>query len=158
MDILAGALEVDGALPALKILEVNFPSTPHVLAKLAEALVGGTLPLLEHLELHQNDDLTDEDRVLVANMVERRAQIPGCHGLTDFRSNNYWLGEGTPGEFRLLRALLPSLVTFAGDFQWHAALDSCFRDICPPNLEVLKVGVSNEAFPSLRVFEAAPAL
>jgi hypothetical protein len=49
LDILAGALEVDGALPALNILEVNLPTTPHVVAKLAAALMGGALPLLEHL-------------------------------------------------------------------------------------------------------------
>ena len=56
-----------------------------------------------------------------------------------------------------MRALLPSLKTFGG-VSWHAAIDPCFRDICPPHLEILEVEVDDEAFPSLEVLEAAPAL
>jgi len=40
LDILAGALEVDGALSALIKVEIYFRSTSRVMAKLAEALVG----------------------------------------------------------------------------------------------------------------------
>ena len=88
LNILTGALEVDGALPALKKLVFNFPSTPTppVVAKLAEALVGGALPLLEHLEFgceyKATMCFTDEDCVMLANMAERRALISGCRGLT----------------------------------------------------------------------------
>ena len=91
-------------------------------------------------------------------MVERRAQISGCHGLTCFSANRKWLGGGTPAEIRLLRALLPSLKNLSGCVCWHAAFDPCFRDICPPHLEILDVEADNEAFPSLEVLEAAPAL
>ena len=115
------------------------------------------LPLLEHLELAQYD-LTDEDRVLLADMVERRTQIAECHGLTLFRSNGNWLGNGTPAEVRLLRALLPSLRNLSGGVHWHVAFEPCFRDICPPHLKVLEVVADDEAFPSVEVLEAAPAL
>jgi hypothetical protein len=87
LNILTWALEVDGALPALKKLVVNFRSipTPYVVAKLAEALVGGALPLLEHLEIGMDDKatmcFTDEDCVMLENMAERRALIPGCRGM-----------------------------------------------------------------------------
>lgn len=113
--------------------------------------------VLEHLELYQKD-LTDEDRVLVADMVERCAQIAGCHGLTYFSANRNWLGGGTPDETRLLRALLPSLKNLWHGVRWHAAFDPCFRDICAPHLEVLDVELDDEAFPSLEVLETAPAL
>jgi len=101
--------------------------------------------------------LTVNDLDLVANTVKRRAQIPGCHALTYFsaRAKNPWLGRSTPAETRLLRALLPSLKTFGG-VSWHAAFDPCFRDICPPHLEILEVEVDDGAFPSLEVLEAAP--
>ena len=153
LDLLAGALEADGALPALEKLELSFRSTPHVLARLAEALVGGALPLLEHLELYQKN-FTDRD--LAADMVERRAQISGCHGLTCFSANRKWLGGGTPAEIRLLRAT--TVVKSLSGVRWHADFDPCFRDICPPHLELLGVHIDHEAFPSLEVLEAAPAL
>ena len=157
LDILAGALEVDGTLPALKKLVIKFRSTPRVLAKLAEALVGGALPLLEHLDLYQND-LTDDDLNLVADMVEKRARIPGCQQLKTFEVNYGWLREASPVKIRLLRALLPSLKSLSGFVRWHADFDPCFRGICPPHLEVLDVHIDDEAFPSLEVLEAAPAL
>jgi len=57
-----------------------------------------------------------------------------------------------------LRALLPSLKNLSGGVSWHAAFDPCFRDICPPHLEIPDVEADDEAFPSLEVLEAAPAL
>lgn len=166
LNSLIGALEVDGALPALKKLVVNFPSTPtrHVVAKLAEALVGGTLPLLEHLEIGCDDMpsrcFTDKDCVMLANMAERRALIPGCRGLTFFCSTEtcFWLEHGTSAEIRLLRALLPSLKNLSY-VCLHTAFDPCFRDLRPPHLEVLNVTVyDDDALPSLEMLEAAPAL
>lgn len=92
---MSGALEVDGALPALKKLVVTFSHTPNVLAELADALAGGALPLLKYLDVQQ--DLADEDLVedldKVADMVERRAQIHGCHALTFSRSNIHTNGS-----------------------------------------------------------------
>ena len=168
LNILTGALEVDGALPALKKLVFDFPSipTPHVVAKLAEALIGGALPLLEHLEIGIDKDpspvFTDEDCVMLANMAERRALIPGCRGLTFFNSSGLcpWLERGTPAEIRLLRALLPSLKNLSDVCLHQTAFDPCFRDLCPPHLEVLNVTVYDDALksPSLEMLEAAPAL
>lgn len=138
-------------------MEVYLGTTPRVWSKLAEALKGGALPLLEHLKARAHDQ-TDSDEDLVADMVEGRAQILGCHRLTLFKGDYAWLGGGNPGEIRLLRALLPSLKSFSGGVYWHAAFDPCFCDICPPHLEIFDVEAGDDAFPSLEPLEAAPAL
>jgi hypothetical protein len=91
-------------------------------------------------------------------MVERRARIPCCEKLKTIELNDEWLSEASPVKIRLLRALLPSLRSLSGGACWHADLDHCFRDICPPHLEDLHVKIVDEAFPSLEVLEAAPAL
>lgn len=91
LDNLAGALEVHGALPALKTLEIDFSPTPNVVSKLARALMGGTLPLLERFDV---DDygLTNEDLNLAANMLETRAGIPDCRGFKTFElGQENWL-------------------------------------------------------------------
>jgi len=86
MDILAETLQVDGALPAVRTLNVAFGSnlnnpTPPFLPKLARAFIGGALPLLEELDVKYGMGLDDLQLTVVADMLENRARIPGCHGL-----------------------------------------------------------------------------
>lgn len=76
----------DGALPAVKIFKVNFRNintTPSFLPKLARALTGGALPLLQELDVEPKtpDDLEVN---ILADMLENCARIPGCHGLENF--------------------------------------------------------------------------
>lgn len=52
IDLLAGALEVDEALPSLQSLVSSFPATPGAaVSKLVRALRGGSSPLLERFDV-----------------------------------------------------------------------------------------------------------
>lgn len=137
LDILARALEVDGALPA-QTLSVTFYSTPGVLCRLTRALVGGALPILQHFRLTQAK-ITDDDRFLEADMLERRARIPGCRGLKLFAANHdTWFDDTSPvTKILLLRALLPSLIHLMPRV-WSSIYDPCLSDIRPPSLETAR--------------------
>jgi len=169
LNILAGALEVNGALPALKALSVKFKRTPGVILELTRALVGGALPLLEHLEVTQqqanswNDDENDQVNfaafISLADMLERRAHVYGCGILKSFNAHDSGLVEANSAtQARCLRALLPS-VEFFTELPRENAFEPCFRDVQPPLLEDLSVGIKEDggAFPSLGVLEALPA-
>lgn len=143
LNTLAEALQVDGALPALKTFDIILPNTPSFLLKLARALMGGAVPLLEHWNLRQRS-VTGEDMNTLADMLEARAGIPNCQRLQTFDANfGSWLDNASPDtQIRLLRALLPSLKEL-GKFQWNAAFDPCFRDV-RPHLEILRVRPAND--------------
>jgi hypothetical protein len=158
LDILIGAIAVDGALPALK--EIDFYSLHSILflSKLARALKGGALPLLEKLRVSQKS-VTEEDSKALADMVEARAGIPGCRQLQILDANlGSWLDGTSPStQIRLVRALLPSLKDF-GMVKWNDAFDPCFCDVRPQYLEALRIRVVNDLRPSHEVLEAVPAL
>lgn len=132
---------------------------PLVWCSLTRALAGGALPLLEVFHVIQNN-VTDDDLNLVADMVETRTHIPGCRGLKEFYTND-WLHRAsavTGSRLRLLRALLPSL-KISPSCTWNDVLEPCFRDVPPLFLETLGITIApDEAFPSVEVLEAAPAL
>lgn len=72
-------------------------------------LTNGTLPRLEHFDVRQSMPTTS-DMDIVSDMVEARAQIPGCKKFVSFKAGYYWLDEASLAtQDRLLRALLPSL-------------------------------------------------
>lgn len=84
-------------LPALKTLRVKFRGTPGVILKLTRALVGGAL---EHLEVTQEQASTwNSDEVnsaafnSLADMLERRADVPGCSRLKSFNAHDSGLEE-----------------------------------------------------------------
>lgn len=121
IDLLAGALEVEGALTSLQSLVANFPATPGAsVSKLARTLRGGPAPLLEHFDV-RFAGLSEEHFNLLADMVEARARIPGCQRLKAFDVGPSWLDRGTlPTRVRLLRVLLSSL-TKLSTFSWNPA-------------------------------------
>lgn len=156
--MLAGVLEVEGALPALRSLTIGFPLTPGVPAKLARALARGAAPALQHLNFQFLVE-NDEDLNPLADMVEARARLAGCCRLQTFEANKIWLEYGSlPTRTRLLRALLPSLHKLS-PFTWNPAFDSCFIDTRPPCLETLRVyAVDDASVPSRGVLESVPLL
>ena len=79
--LLAGALELHGALPALRSLSLHCMGTHGVLSALASALVGGTSPELQELEC---TSFTEIELVFLAEVLEARARIPGCKRLERF--------------------------------------------------------------------------
>lgn len=56
LNALAGALELDGALPSLRALCIDCSLTPGALPVVARALAGGSSPLLQHLSLLGDED------------------------------------------------------------------------------------------------------
>lgn len=72
--------------------------------------MGGSLPLLENLVVREGGESASEDDLsLVADVVEARADIPGCHALRQFHVNYDLLGRDSVSELmkiRLLRALV----------------------------------------------------
>lgn len=111
-------------LPALRILDVDVGCRLNRggISKFARTLKEGTSPLLQELrfgwdaallieELPRNfPKPTENDLVALADMVEARANIPGCERLKILQgSPQCWLYDGSaPTLCRLLRALLPS--------------------------------------------------
>jgi hypothetical protein len=72
VDLLARALESDGALPKLQALMVHCGKTPVALSKVTKALASGTSPLLEDLCLLW-DDHCENDLDVITDMLEGRA-------------------------------------------------------------------------------------
>ena len=173
LNLLAGALEVEGALSALRILDVGCGLNRDGISKLARALKEGTSPLLQELrfgwdaaphieELPRNFPTpTENDLLALADMVEARANIPGCERLKILGGNPpWWLHDGSlPTLCRLLRALLPSAKALP-HLMWDGAFEACFRETQPLLLTALEVELSNADsadFP-WRVLQAAQAL
>lgn len=157
LEFLAGALEIGGALPALKSLSGKFNSN-EVLVELARALSGGTSPLLENFSFPETfvdrecmDPLTD--------MLEARARNPGCQRLKTCRLHQDWRSLGPlESRIRLLRLLLPSVIRTQG-FQWNAAFEPVFLESRPIFLDQLMIAlVGDGSGPSAEVLEAIPAL
>lgn len=139
LDVLAGALALNGVLPALRILTVD-GLTKDTMGKLARPLAGGALPQLEVVSL----SIKYDKRVLdaLADALEARTRLPGCKGLgtflCDFDLEYFWLGDEFPlaTRVRLLRALLPSICHLP-EFEWDDAYETCFQDIEGLNLNML---------------------
>jgi hypothetical protein len=150
LNLLAEAFLVDGALPALRNLCVDYSKTPMGdLSKLIKALASGASPLLEHLTLRRGEHV--EFRVSSANnllsiidMMEARAPSPGCKGLKSFTWSRRWLcDESQELRMRLLRVLLPSFEVLP-QFEWDVGLEPCFWDIQAPNLTALDIFFEQE--------------
>ena len=166
VDILTGALQVDGALPALK--KLNATINPEkcgytILSKLARALMGGSLPLLEDLGVRESGHSASEDNLsLVADVVEARKHIPGYHALKQFHANYSLLRNDSVSQvtkIRLLRALLPSFKDLTYSRSDAAALNACILEMRPPFLETLDIWLRyDETPPSHEVLEAAASL
>jgi len=138
LDLLVGALVMDGALPALRTLYVDCASTPGALSKMAKALAGGTSPLLKELCLFW-DDVSDNDIEIIANMLEARASIPGCKRLDYFEGNGGCFNEAPLAiQIRLLHTLLPSIKKLP-IFLWSPAFEPCFLDVHAPCLTRLDI-------------------
>jgi len=149
---------LDGALPVLRSLWINFGKTPGALPKVARALASGTSPLLEEFILSW-DDVSDNDSKIIANMLEARASILGCKGLESFIGNNGWFNRATLAiQIRLLRMLLPSIKELPA-FTCNPAFQSCFLDVQAPYLTRLDVCFEIDGgFLFRNVLAAAPAL
>jgi len=77
LNILVEAIQMERALPALKVVGLSLYNTHSFLSKLARALMGGAVPLLEHWSVNQKR-VTEENMEVVADMVEARAGILNC--------------------------------------------------------------------------------
>lgn len=158
--LLAAALGLEGALPALKYLSVEYQLSTDGLIALSRALQGGSAPALRGLVIcgHLMGDYNNAWDPM-ASMLEARASLPGCARFENF-SMNCWLNNAPlDTQIRLLRALLPSVKKLPM-FRWKHAFEACFVEIKAPFLTVLDVILceNNGAFFSWKVLEAAPAL
>jgi len=111
VDILTGALQVGGVLPALNKLKVTIFLKQNgctTLSKLARARMGGSLPLLEDLDVQESGHSASEsDLSLVADMMEARSHIPGCHALKQFHANHGLLGSDCVSRVTKIRFCVP---------------------------------------------------
>lgn len=160
IDLLVGALEVEGALPALRALTVDCSMEPGGLSKLVRTLAGGTAPLLRHLVFRLPNDV-EADLISIVDMLEARARIPGCMRLESFNGDrDYvdWFDCASPDtRIRLLRVLLPS-VRKLPSFTWEQAFGPCFCEVQAPYLRIALDRENGGGFPSWNLFEALPAL
>ena len=158
VNLLAGALEVDGALPALRCLTLDCIVTPGDLSRLMRALTGGTAPLLRHLSLTV-DGVIDSDMESIADMLEARVRIPGCNRLESFKWDSNWFDRASlTTRIRLLQVLLPSVMTLE-KYTWNEAFEICFLEVQPPRLTELKVLLEDEGNVfSSDVLETIPAV
>lgn len=79
LNMLTGALGVDGALAKLVTLHIDYTLSPGSLPNLTAVLAGGAAPLLRRF--HFNTAVSnEEDMESIADMVEARARIPACPG------------------------------------------------------------------------------
>ena len=112
LDLLAGALQVDGALAALRTLEIDpaFQSRALSQSQLTTVLGSGAAPSLQ-LFYFDETGLDEGDWSSIADMVEARTRIPGCKGLKlIYVKFSNWL-DGVPlaTQIRLFRASLPTV-------------------------------------------------
>ena len=161
LSLLTGALEMHGALPALRSLRLQCEVTG-VLSGLASAFSGGTSPQLQELGLYTN--FTDIELQILAGVLEARARIPGCKRLECFQGYLGWLDNiSLAARIRILRALLPS-VQDLGQFKWRHGFEACFRKVQAPCLTTFAVRLEevdedeDRAVFSSNVLEAAPAV
>jgi hypothetical protein len=121
---LAAALQMEGALPSLRILEVSGFSFD-VLSQLPIALRGGAVPQLQEL----SGDFLDMRLEILADMLEARARNPGCNGLHHVNTSSSCLERASlEMQLRLLCVLLPSIRKFH-KFRWNDAFKSCFVEV-----------------------------
>lgn len=160
LELLAGALQVEGALPYLRTLYVNYTfsyDNAHF-STLVRVLAGGIAPSLEKFYFNEAG-FNEDDYSSLADMVEARARIPECKGLERIDGNgDDWFDEASlKTRIRLLRALLPSVKALP-PLGWEDALEACFIETKSP-CEALDVYFAEDMNASpLRMFQAAPAL
>jgi len=158
LNLLAGALEVNGALVRLSTLQV-YCTLPRGLSMLARVLAGGTAPLLQDLYFDASGS-NKTDMTSIADMIEARARIPGCKriGNIDGKDCHWFEAVPRPTQIRMLRGLLPSAKVLPA-FTWRRAFQACFRERQAPYLTALSVYLGDDVSGfSWNVFEAAPAL
>jgi len=157
--LLAGALEVHGALPALRSFTLQCEGTRGVLCELASAIIGGASPQLQELSLTTEFD--DSELEFLADLLEASVRTPGCKRLERFEGYEGWLDKASlPARIRILRALLPSVKDLE-QFEWRHGFKACFREVQAPCLTTFAVwlGYDEELqIFSCNVLEAAPAL
>jgi hypothetical protein len=160
LDLLAGALEADGALPKLRVLVIACALPPGGLSKLAIALAGGTAPSLRIFHFDATE-CNEDDLGSIADMLESRALIPSCKKLDSLvgLGNDHCFDEATlETEIRLLRALLPFTKALPA-FAWGNSFEACFLEAPAPYLTCIEVALQGDVGVfSWRVLEAAPAL
>jgi hypothetical protein len=121
-NLLAGALEVEGALAALTYLRIDFPLRPSKPAKLTGALKGGAAPHLEHLSILLNEE---EDMEFVVAMLEARTKVPCCTSLKRFEGgkDSTWFDNASVAmQIRFWQILLWSMEEL-WELQWNPAFE-----------------------------------
>lgn len=76
LDLLAGALEVDGPLAGLELLQVSC-TLPGGLAMFARVLARDAAPLLQRFYFDETGS-NEAEMIALADMIEACARIPGC--------------------------------------------------------------------------------
>lgn len=121
LNLLAGALQVDGALAALKTLEIDSDLAPLALrqSQLTAVLASGAAPSLQFFYFNESG-LDEGDLISIVDMVEARTGIPGCKGLEVIDGKfTSWLDEvPLDAHIRLFRALLPTVQQLP-HFHWQ---------------------------------------
>jgi len=107
-------------------------------------------------------DIIESDLIAIADMLEARAQIPGCMRLECFEAEDRFDHGSIATRVRLLRVLLPSVKELP-PFTWESDFRACFCEVRAPYLMALTLWVGGEedggaAFSSWDVFESTPAL
>lgn len=126
--LITAALEVDGALPALRSLRFGIYLSEAGVIALARALAGGAAPALQHLGIRTsfsegNEEVWDS----VAGMLEARANIPGCARFESFGDD--WLDiRSLVRKTRILRALLPSVKDLPF-VTWGPEIEACLCEV-----------------------------
>jgi len=146
--------------PLLAEVTLNYEMTPDGLSNLARALMGGTAPQLQDLGMGGIGSFNKGyDMVIIADMLEARASIPGCARFKSLRVGNYrWFDDASlETQIRLLRVLLPSIERLP-DLSWKRGFVDCFCEVQAPFLTDLELSPDGGSDFSWKMLEAAPAL
>ena len=155
-NLLAGTLEKDRALSALRILKLHCAFAPNEFSKVVRALKDDCSGFLQQIWSRGTADFTEHDLASFAEMLEARARIQQCKMLeiieTDYLS---WFDKASlETRIRILRTLLPSVT-----FTWAPAFESCFLELQATYLTALHISLEGEGTVfSWNMFEATPAL
>lgn len=175
VELLAGAMQVPGALQALEILRLapaalsrkelwqiksEEVSHPGMLPCLAEALASGASPGLRILDLKGFRSFQDKDLVALTTMLMTRARlhVPLCRGLEQILSDKLLSDDrstSTSARARLLRALLPS-VTELTLHTWNSSYETCFVTGQPAAPRLKEFTMTEPG--SLKMWESMPEL